>query len=267
MHVPVRCPELTDALAAGLSYCSKWMPYGLLTVQYSKCISNGGGGVGWGTPRFQAFGFLLRSRNPAVNTHASKAVFAGSRWAKHTKQSWDWETRETLSSLVGVLLFSFLLSPCCLLEGTKWVEQTCLLLLHKATTTTTTTVSLRWCEIEEVAKYLSYPWSEMLLYHHAHLLTMMSTFYKRRWTKTSWKWRETHVCLAPPRQEVALRGWRAGLFSSICQTEANPLGASPDARLSAQPRCSCGWQESFQCSLHSQGFFLSTQPLTLWEVH
>lgn len=83
MHVPVRCPILTDALAAGLSYCSKWMPYGLLTVQYSKCISNGGGlgvGGGWGgTPCFQAFGFLLHSRNPAVNTQASKAVLAGSR--------------------------------------------------------------------------------------------------------------------------------------------------------------------------------------------
>lgn len=41
MRVPVRCPKLMDALAAGLSRCKcKWMLYGLLTVRYSKHISN-----------------------------------------------------------------------------------------------------------------------------------------------------------------------------------------------------------------------------------
>lgn len=101
MRVPVRCSKLTDALAAGLNCSSKWTAYGLRSVQYSSCISEG-----WkpNTACSQAFVSLLLCRIPAVNTQASKAVFAA-RWAR--KQSWAEKLLRFCSSLVGVFWFSF----------------------------------------------------------------------------------------------------------------------------------------------------------------
>lgn len=101
-------------ISGALDWQQEMDPRGLLTVQYSKCISQ----------RWKPNTCWL-SRNPAVKTLLPKAASAGSCCKTNTNQSS--ETHETSSSsssstsLAGGFI-SRLWTPCCLVEGVRGVD-------------------------------------------------------------------------------------------------------------------------------------------------
>lgn len=175
MRVPVRWPKLTDALAAGLTRSSKWMPYGLLTVQYSKRISKG-----WKpNTLFSGFWHFVVEQNPGSEHTGFRSCFCWKQVSQAHKAGLETEKLMRFLLLTCVFfLYFFLFASCCLLEGTKWVEQTCflLLLLHSAATTTTIT-SLRWCKLGEAAKCL---FAKIKIYDQQCYFITAGTFWPRQ---------------------------------------------------------------------------------------
>lgn len=233
MRVLVRCPKLMDALAAGLSRCKcEWMLYGLLTVRYSKHISNCEKKKK--NAQFSSFWLFVAQQKPCSEHARFKSCFCWKQVSQSHKaglrlrNSWDF----------------FLDCGCCFLSFylhvASWREQR-----DSRRPTSCCCVTQRRQQQQQQARtgLKKKKQQNSFLQKGQKKMSSRCCFIIMNIIWNFWKQLEQK----PPGSKEKL---------TCAKVDGNQPRASLGAGLPAQPGWSCAGQESFLRSFHSEGFFI-----------